>query len=119
MSEGFPTQTNESLPTEQVYQPQFSKEERVDDYLQAHPNAVQDPREAEVMAHASKSAEEDIVEFMNKAEQAVIDGRPHAVVEEKVSYAELMRKGADKRAQAASNVYRKGEVLKGRQITSA
>jgi hypothetical protein len=35
MSEGFPTQTNESLPIEQAYQPQFSKEERVDDYLRA------------------------------------------------------------------------------------
>lgn len=110
MSEGFPTQTNESLPIEQAYQPQFSKEERVDDYLQAHPNAVQDPREAEVMAHASQLAEEAVVKAVNKAEDDMIAGRnTHSPLQ----HARLMRESANVSAAEASRVFRAGQVIKG------
>lgn len=68
MSEQFPTPSQQD-PIDQI----ASTHDGNPDYLEHHPNAVQDPARAKEMAHASKRFEEDVVTLAKAAEEASLN----------------------------------------------
>ncbi|MEI7521879.1 MAG: hypothetical protein WCJ86_00195 [Candidatus Saccharibacteria bacterium] len=92
------------------------------DYLQEHPNAVVDPHKAEIMAYASKAAEEAVVHARGLALEAAsnigntrfrdIENRgPVRASTQQAEQAQAARTEADNQAGQAAEIYDKVKGL--------
>lgn len=95
--------------SEQAPAPQ--PEQQPDSYMQAHPNAIEDPVKAEIMAYASKNQEEQVVKARQEAlgHAALISDGGYNTNEyegrKAVERAQAARKDADLKASQAANIY--------------
>lgn len=82
-----------------------------DSYIQDHPNAIEDPAKAEIMAHASKEQEEAVVKARAEAlgHAALISGGGYNTAEydgrKAAERAVQARKEANTRANQAAAIY--------------
>ena len=91
-------------------------QQQTNEYIEKHPDAIVDPKKAEIMAYASKSAEEHVTSFRSRALDAAsnIGNRDYHLSDgytalEKanfeVSKARNARRVADGQSQAAADIY--------------